>query len=81
MREHKPSKGGSVGTTNVAKILRDWRTGAGLTREQVARAAGVSTMAYYWWETGRNQPTLDSLYRLTAAGFNPMVLFQTKGDQ
>lgn len=40
------------------------RQRAGLTQEELARAVGVTVRNVVRWETGRNQPRADHLFRI-----------------
>ncbi|WKB35487.1 helix-turn-helix transcriptional regulator [Terrilactibacillus sp. S3-3] len=44
--------------------LRDLREEAGLKQEDVAKKLNISTSAYGYYEQGRNEPSLDALYKL-----------------
>lgn len=44
--------------------LRDLREEAGLKQEDVAKELNISTSAYGYYEQGRNEPSLDALYKL-----------------
>jgi len=42
--------------TYIAKLLRERREAAGMTRADAARACGVRWGHYWEWETGRHPP-------------------------
>ncbi len=45
--------------------LRKLRKSAGLTQEQVARLLNISRSSYTYYETGKTEPTLSSLIKLS----------------
>jgi len=48
-------------------VLRRKRKAAGLTQEQLALTAGVERVFVSWLETGKNQPTFQTIYKLAQA--------------
>lgn len=52
---------------DFATRLRLLRLAAGLTQEQLAAAAGLSTAAVCQWEQGRREPSLAALQALARA--------------
>ena len=48
-------------------LLREARLRAGLTQAELARAAGLSQSAIARWESGRVQPSLETLRELIRA--------------
>ena len=52
---------------NVASSLREARCRAGLTQSTLARRAGTSQATISAYESGRKQPSVDTLSRLLAA--------------
>ena len=51
----------------IAKLVKDARIRAGLTQEQLSARTRVTQSAISRVETGREQPTLATLRRLTRA--------------
>jgi transcriptional regulator with XRE-family HTH domain len=52
---------------NAAEALRDARAGAGLTQAALAERTGTSQATISAYESGRKQPSLDTLNRLLGA--------------
>ena len=48
-----------MSTHDTARELRAWREAAGLTREHVAAAAGVTARTIENWELGRATPRVE----------------------
>jgi transcriptional regulator with XRE-family HTH domain len=66
---------------NIAAILRDARTGAGLSRRALAAKAAVPTSTVSRIEDGLSDPTLGTLERLVnAAGADLLVEAQPRAD-
>lgn len=53
-----------MGMPAVSVYLRVLRDGRGLTQEQAAVKAGVSTKTVERWEAGKNEPTVSNLKQL-----------------
>jgi len=49
------------------RALRQRRTDAGLTQEQLALEAGLGRVFVSWLETGKKQPTFQTMRKLAAA--------------
>ncbi|MES2834253.1 MAG: helix-turn-helix transcriptional regulator [Pseudomonadota bacterium] len=65
----------------VGRNLRNCRTGAGLTQEQLAERSGFSQQYISELEAGRRNPTIVSLYELAQAlGTTPVVLITPDKD-
>ena len=61
--------------------LRSARKSRRLTQSQVAEALGVSDKAYSKWETGENDPDIDTLCRLAEFyGSSPAAFFREEDD-
>lgn len=58
---------------DAASLLRRARTSAGLTQRALAAAAGTSQAAVAAIETGRKQPTVETLDRLLRAAGTELV--------
>ena len=53
-----------------------------LTQKELAAAIGVSDKTYSKWETGENEPDVETLCRLAAFyGVSPAVFFQGEGEE
>jgi transcriptional regulator with XRE-family HTH domain len=39
----------------MTSILKNWRTEAGMTQEQAAALAGVTNVAWHFWENGNRR--------------------------
>ncbi len=53
-----------------------------LTQKELAAAIGVSDKTYSKWETGENEPDVETLCRLAAYyGVSPAVFFRSDGDE
>lgn len=50
----------------AARILK-WREFVGLSREELAKAVGVSLQAVKYWEDGTHPPTLGNLDKIIGA--------------
>jgi putative transcriptional regulator len=50
----------------MKSLLRELRTGGGLTQEELGKKVGVSRQAIIAIETGRHEPSLTLAYRLAA---------------
>lgn len=61
--------GNSPVTPHVAfgRVLRKFRLSAGLSQEQLGLAAGVQRNFISLIETGQNQPTVTTIFRLAIA--------------
>lgn len=44
--------------------IKEIREARGMTRKQIADAVGVSEVAVYYWENGRQKPSADKLPKL-----------------
>ncbi len=49
------------------RALRQRRTDAGLTQEQLALEAGLGRVFVSWLETGKKQPTFQTMLKLAGA--------------
>lgn len=58
---------GGAGDGDFARQLLTLREAAGLSREQLADAAGVSRESVRLYETGARRPTMDALFALSKA--------------
>lgn len=56
-----------VATRSAASLLREARTGAGLSQAELARKAGVTQSVISVYEAGRRQPSVPTLAALIAA--------------
>ena len=45
--------------------LKYWRGVRGMTQQQVADQLGIARATYVYYETGRNEPALDTLVQLS----------------
>ena len=62
--------------------LRSERKKRGFTQAQAAEALGVSDKTYSKWETGENEPDIDTLCRLAGFyGVSPAIFFRSEGDE
>ena len=53
-----------------------------LTQKELADALGISDKTYSKWETGENEPDVETLCRLAAYyGVSPAVFFRSDGDE
>jgi transcriptional regulator with XRE-family HTH domain len=52
---------------DAGRAIRDARTGAGLTQQQLAELAGTSQATLSAYESGRKRPAVDTLGRILAA--------------
>ena len=53
-----------------------------LTQKELADALGISDKTYSKWETGENEPDVETLCRLAAFyGVSPAVFFRSEGDE
>ncbi len=53
-----------------------------LTQKELADALGISDKTYSKWETGENEPDVETLCRLAAFyGVSPAVFFRSDGDE
>ncbi len=59
-----------------ARRLRDLRTAAGLSVEQVSQASGLHKQTVYFLEAGRRAPSLDTARRLAKALGQPLSVFE-----
>ena len=61
--------------------LRSERKKRRLTQSRVAEVLGISDKTYSKWETGENEPDIDSLCRLADFyGTTPVLFFQEEDD-
>lgn len=62
---------------DVAELLREARTVAGLTQQELARRAGTSQAAVARYETGVSTPTITTLRRLLEAAGHRLTISAT----
>ena len=63
---------------NIAARVRHWRMVAGLTRAELAEAAGVDRTAVSHWESGRSCPSHGNLARVASACGVSMGVFWSR---
>jgi len=71
----------TLGRLDVAGLVRDVRTRAGLTQRELAERVATTQSAVSAWERGRDTPRVDTLARiLTACGFEADLVFRRHDD-
>lgn len=51
--------------TNLGELLKRYRTNCMLTQQQVADALNINRTTYTYYETGKTEPSIDTLHKLT----------------
>ena len=68
--------------TRFRENLTKERKKRGLTQKELSEALGISDKTYSKWETGENEPDIESLCRLAEYyGGSPAVFFRSEGDE
>ncbi|MGN6128561.1 MAG: helix-turn-helix domain-containing protein [Humibacter sp.] len=72
----------SLATEELGRRIRDWRTGQGLTQEELASGSGVDSTTIGKIERGERNPNVHNLIRIAVAlGVDPGQLLRgMKGD-
>jgi len=71
-----------VDKTRFLENLVSARKKRSLTQKELSDALGISDKTYSKWETGENEPDVETLCRLAAYyGVSPAVFFRSDGDE
>lgn len=53
-----------AGTTDISRLLKQYRKNCNLTQQQVADALSINRTTYTYYETGKTEPSLGTLHKL-----------------